>query len=943
VKRKSENQWLEDFKDRLDNYSEISKSNPQTNAVSLLAFEISKLIESRELAFRDIEAIIKLISDEGAIGRVERLRQRSGYAEIKKINAEFEALAESKASEGFKTYKRWAESVGQGIVLTAHPTFCLPTEIYKIIGKMATAIPKAKKDLAESLKAQAYSQKHPMTLQEEHRQTQLTLMRIQTAIETLNAKIFEIARSWFPKQWTDLTPRLYKVYSWVGYDIDGRTDIDWGDAIRLRLSEKKQQVSVYLKQAENIRKTCAKGAAEIKAIDAIINRFDQALQSTQHDLELFNKDLTNTGNLVEAANHLTRSTKRRLRSTKSLYPLIDDALNISQDEKVKQDLLLLRARLKCFGLGTARLHFRVNSRHVMEALRPEFGLSESGSNIANDERTLSKNIAKKIDNIKPSTINFASLATEKITARRQLILIAQIQKYIDNETPVRMLIAECENSIVPLGMLYLARTYGLENDIDISPLFETGSALNNAGRTLSKMLSYKSYRDYVQKRKVFAVQTGFSDAGRFMGQVPATLSIERAQSHLASVMKDHGLKDVKAVIFNTHGESMGRGGHPGTLDDRLSYVMSPWAMQTFEKRGIEFCHETSFQGGDGFLWFQTDTLSQASLLSMITSRYRSHETAHEDIFYQNRDFSWDIFQTLSFEQERLYASPDYTNILGPFSQNLLIKTGSRAVKRPGTGASVMDPRSIRAIPHNAILQQYSISANIYFGFGRAAHIDPDGFTKLYAESDRFKRVMDLALLAMKRADKSILTAYSRLFDPDFWLGRALSGQEPWLIAPSHIIVNALMQNTQRNHIESLSNILGLDKLQFDRAFTQAPAPDNSALRILSALRIAVLMKMQILAAQLPQFVIEGSSNVDILQRLQENDVERIIADLKAQYPERGNKMDWIDSLTEVADNLPSSNEGFPHLAETIIKPLERASQLSKQVTIALTHHYDAFG
>jgi len=137
--------------------------------------------------------------------------------------------------------------------------------------------------------------------------------------------------------------------------------------------------------------------------------------------------------------------------------------------------------------------------------------------------------------------------------------------------------------------------------------------------------------------------------------------------------------------------------------------------------------------------------------------------------------------------------------------------------------------------------------------------------------------------------------------------------------------------------------LGLDKLQFDRAFTQAPAPDNSALRILSALRIAVLMKMQILAAQLPQFVIEGSSNVDILQRLQENDVERIIADLKAQYPERGNKMDWIDSLTEVADNLPSSNEGFPHLAETIIKPLERASQLSKQVTIALTHHYDAFG
>ena len=943
MRRKSETEWLENFKDRLSNYSEFSENNPQTNSVSLLAFEISKLIESRELAFRDIEAIIKLISDEGAIGRAERLRRRSGLADIKKVNAEFEALAESKANDGFKTFKSWAESVGQGIVLTAHPTFCLPTEIYQIIGKMASATPKIKSELTESLKQEAYLQKKSMTLQEEHRQTQLTLMRIQEALDKLNAKVLEIARSWFPKQWTELTPRLFKVYSWVGYDIDGRTDIDWGDAIRLRLSEKKQQVSVYLDQAQKIRKSCAKNAPEIGSLDALINRFDQALQSTQHDLELFNKELTDTANLVEAANHLTRSTKRRLRSTKSLYPLINEALTSTTDEAVKQSLLLLRARLNCFGLGTARLHFRVNSRHVMEALRPEFGLSGAGANIGSDERTLSNNIAKRIDKIKPTTINFASLATEKITARRQLILIAHIQKYIDNETPVRMLIAECENSIVPLGMLYLARTYGLENDIDISPLFETGNALNNAGRTVGKLLSYKSYRDYVKKRKILAMQTGFSDAGRFMGQIPATLSIERAQSHLASVMKEHGLDDVKAVIFNTHGESMGRGGHPGTLADRLFYVMSPWAMRAFDQCEIAFCHETSFQGGDGFLWFQTDALSHASLLSLVNARYEQHEDAGDDIFYKNRDFSWDIFQTLNFEQERLYASTDYTNILGPFSQNLLIKTGSRAVKRPGTNAGTMDPRSIRAIPHNAILQQYSVSANIYFGLGRAANIDPEGFAHLYKNSDRFKRVMDLGLLAIERADKSILTAYGRLFDPDFWLGRALSGQEPWLKAPGHIIANALMQNTQQIHINSLSNMLGLDKLQLDRAFTQNPAPNNFALRILTAMRLAVLMKMQILAAQLPQFVIEGSSNVDILQRLQDNDVERIIADLKAQYPERGNKMDWVNSLTEVADNLPSSHEGFPHLAETIIKPLAGASQLSKQVTIALTHHFDAFG
>ena len=37
------------------------------------------------------------------------------------------------------------------------------------------------------------------------------------------------------------------------------------------------------------------------------------------------------------------------------------------------------------------------------------------------------------------------------------------------------------------------------------------------------------------------------------------------------------LTDVAALIFNTHGESMGRGAHPESMADRLSWPLSPWA------------------------------------------------------------------------------------------------------------------------------------------------------------------------------------------------------------------------------------------------------------------------------------------------------------------------------------------------------------------------------
>lgn len=903
--------------------------------MKLLAYDISKAVEERSLAFKDIEALVKLISDESAVRRARRLHYRAGVAPEAALDEVTRELAASKTAEGFSAFKAWAETAGQAIVLTAHPTFSLSSEVRDTLGEIATAGSGDCGAQTEHLKTLPFLQKAAPTLQEEHADTQAAISRIQDAMCKVNGVILKVAAAAFPDQWTELTPCLTKLYSWVGYDIDGRTDIGWADAIRLRLSEKHAQLLRYRQSVESINLSHSKALADLKSM------LTRASESTEQDLAFFKEDMSSPEKLIKAANNLTRDTERRIRSTASFFPLIAKAIEDTTDEEARRELIILRASMRIFGLGTARIHFRLNSRHVINGVRAAFDIRGSSS----DTRTALQRASEMTKNVKPIQVNFAALELEKNTAHQQMMLIAQIHKYIDEETPIRMLIAECEDSLIPLGMLYLARLYGLENHLDISPLFETANALNNGGRIIGKMLANPVYLEYVRRRGVFAIQTGFSDAGRFMGQLPATLAIERLQSHLAAELGKRGLTDVTAIVFNTHGESMGRGGHPGSLKDRIDYVMSPWAMRQFEDNNVPILHETSFQGGDGFLWFQTDELAYASVTSIIAARYADRSDALEDPFYTDRDFSWDVFRTLSAEQEALYNNPDYTNLLSGFGQNLLVPTGSRAVKRAASESKsdAFDPRQLRAIPHNAILQQFGVPANVFYGLGRAAGIDAEKFASLMENSNRAKALLSLAAMATKRTNISILTGYGRLFDPGFWISRALSGNEAELSEKCMQVSELLKSSEWRAQVTDLANTLRIDMFECARVMGVERSEDDEILKILHALRLAVIMKMLVLTTELPTYNKYGTSQLDILQRLQTFQTDSIIADLKNLYPSQTRSVDWVEQLTEKSDIEPMKEGIFPHIAETIINPMTRGAALARQISIAITHSYDAFG
>ena len=66
-------------------------------------------------------------------------------------------------------------------------------------------------------------------------------------------------------------------------------------------------------------------------------------------------------------------------------------------------------------------------------------------------RTLVERLAERISLEPSSSINFQNLDHEKATARRQLMLAAQILKHIDSDQPIRLLIAECEHPVTVMN------------------------------------------------------------------------------------------------------------------------------------------------------------------------------------------------------------------------------------------------------------------------------------------------------------------------------------------------------------------------------------------------------------------------------------------------------------------------------------------------------------
>ena len=556
--------------------------------------------------------------------------------------------------------------------------------------------------------------------------------------------------------------------------------------------------------------------------------------------------------------------------------------------------------------------------------------------------------------MKPLRSNFAALAIESSTAIRQFLAMAQILHHIDADAPIRMLIAECEQPATILAALYFAELFGIADKVDVSPLFETENALEHGGRLLDALLSEEPYRTYVRKRGRLAIQTGFSDAGRFVGQIPASLAIERLQGRLADAMRTNGLSDVAALIFNTHGESMGRGAHPASMEDRLAWPLSPWARRRFVRAGIALEPEVSFQGGDGYLFFETPELALATLTRILEQRpSETDPDAPTDPFYRRTDLSLDFYRAIRNHQHAHLESRTYARAVTAFGLGLLNPTGSRVSRRQSDIASDRDMslRQIRAIPHNAILQQLGYPVNVICGIGTAADGNYEELANLLRESESGRQLIRLARAANALASIKTVAAFGELFNSAYWATRPYRGIETHLSEPCEALAEYLIKDDRAGVFRRLSSRLRVDALKLHRLLEllpdEQPLEEREEVRrmigVLQALRLTLFQHMFLRVVSVPAFSRANDiSRDDVLEMVFTLRVDEAVAQLRRAFPTSFPKIDDF-AMAEPADYPDGAGDGYALIQRDYIDPIERAYRLSLRITTAIANEFGAHG
>lgn len=928
---------IETLRARLTSFTARVKDEPKYNPVAQLAYHLSRDLESGSVSRDDLVQLAREIGAESLTARADALAAYVAPIDMAENRTRLKA-AIGRLIDNAKTPDEMLAILKRralGIIFTAHPTFLMSTPLRTAIAETASGRPVASWP-------QPIGPDARIALTDEHEAAMSALDAAKVAVAEFTRAAVEVLRERGVKDWRTVDIGYIGLGTWVGYDLDGRTDIRWTDSFRFRLMEKIRQIRRY----ETVIMAVAgsiEAEPEIEAgLEALAAKLGRARKATQAALSAFSAEKFGPKEISAAANALTENYPNKAVSIKPFVAELQGLIDRAR-ERTAVDLIALRAEMQSLSFGVGEVHLRINSTQLHNSIRHQLSLETEDLG----GRSMIEKLSQLMREEEPAKVNFGSLDIEAKTAMRQFILAAQILKHVDAGSTVRFLIAECETPATVLSALYLARFVGIDHALDVSPLFETPKALDSAARFFDVMFGLPEYQQAVRKRGRIAIQAGFSDAGRFMGQITAVLAIERLQGQLARACERHGLTDVEVLIFDTHGESVGRGAHPTSFQDRCYYVLSPWARRQFADRGLKLTHEVSFQGGDGYLYFTTPELALATITRQIEADADWRPLAEEDAFYTRTAFSFDFFRRLLAYHSQMLEDRNYHRALGAFAQGLLNDAGSRKLRRQFDVASgeVHQIRRIRAIPHNAMLQQLGYPLNVIAGFGGVVKGEEDRFKEVYFASDRLRRLTAAVLHVKRRSSIKMLSAFANLFDPAFWSSRPYAGSEgPEMAEPCLYIAQLLQKDDREIAINALAVSMRLDAIWLHNVFDavglntdHAEQTDRERLAILQAIRLALLQHLFIMAARVPRFSTRNDvSREDIMEFIFSLRVPEAVAMLKETYPVNATDIGTYD-LIEERTYPAERGASYVDIADNLIQPIDETYKtiLSISATIAL--------
>jgi phosphoenolpyruvate carboxylase len=671
-----------------------------------LLFRFIQYIERQVVLFDAIEdAAFPVVNNMDGIGTLRSLKES--------------ASAENKLA----TLQKYLQKFKVRIVLTAHPTQFYPGSVLGIITDLTEAV--KENDLLKINDLLAQLGKTPFFKHEKPTPYDEAVSLI-WYLENVFYKSFGMIYDYIQQNIFDgkhIDNNIINIGFWPGGDRDGNPFVT--PEITLKVADRLHRTVIknYHRDIRMLRRKLTFQGVEDRIV-AIERELYKIITNKKSKLtiDFFKNELTEIKGLIIAKHQ-------------SLY--VDEVNSLLN-------------KIHLFGFHFANLDIRQDSRKHAQFFDDMVNvLIKSGSKIfpKNYHELSEKEHIQILSKVEGSVDLSLIKDEETLKALQTMRAIKTIQDNNGELAANRYIISNNQTTLHVMQLFAMLKLVAFHDKltVDIGPLFETITDLENAPAVMDQLYANPEYATHLKSRgNKQTIMLGFSDGTKDGGYLMANWAIYKAKENLTTVSRQHGI----TVIFFD-----GRGGPPargGGKTHNFYASLGP----TIEDDEVQL----TVQGQTISSNFGTLESSQYNLEQLISSGiYNSLSDKDLRMHPDNRSVMDDLSK-LSYEAYKNFkAHPKFIPYLEHMSTlKYYAKTniGSRPSKRGKAEGLVFE--DLRAIPFVGSWSQLKQNVPGFFGVGTALkhYEDTNQFDKaqlLFQTSDFFKTLIENSMMSLSKS------------------------------------------------------------------------------------------------------------------------------------------------------------------------------------------------
>lgn len=756
--------------------------------------EINWVLRSFTVFFRLVN-----MAEQEEIVRINRERERTATAQNPRSESLMEAVQELRnRGYSFEQLMDKIRTLDIQPTLTAHPTEARRRTILLKQTHLSAVLKEFNQrnfTPAEEESAYAYIY-HLITLllaTDEIRIQNLSVRdEVQNGLYFVQNTIWEVV----PDIYRDLEEALETCYqqceeiplflhyrSWIGGDRDGNPNVTPEVTDETLNTLHRAAITLYLNELEGLRRELSISTRLVKVPKSLTNSLKREAREVNLDpglIEAYRNEpfrlkivcmSRRLRELMEPGRSTRNPSYTREQFLKDLL-LIRDCLQESDlgEQFRSVRLLNLVRRVQTFGFYLNALDIRQHSEvheKAVEELLAAAGVAKNYSRLSEEEKLEILNT--ELHNSRPLLPRKTKLSDH--TARTvDIFKLIEREKSADSGAIGSYIISMTHQVSDMLEVLLLAKEVGLWEKkgnrvvtaLDVVPLFETITDLEDAEELLRDLFRNPLYRQHLQARGNFQeIMLGYSDSNKDGGYWIANWALHKAQEQIARIEEEHG---VTIRLFHGRGGTVGRGG--GRANQAIS------ALPENSRNGrIRFTEQ-----GEVISFRYAQTAIAHRHLEQIVNAVLKAEYRNTPQF--NRPEARELMEFIARRSMQAYHDlihhPDFWQWyreVTPIEHISKLRIASRPVSRKS--AQEVDFESMRAIPWVFSWTQTRYNVPGWYGFGapllEVMQDKNNGMLlwEMYAEWPFFQAVLNNAQLEMARTRLPIAKYYQVLSTVNF--------------------------------------------------------------------------------------------------------------------------------------------------------------------------------